>query len=426
MMGVVLRVQWLNLKRDRVAQGLVFLLPIVFYSVFATIFADRGLAPTRRVKVAVVDEDGSEASRRFVAAIERLDTLRMESESRPESREEALALVRSAGDVRIAIILPAGFGESIGDFSGRQPAVELLADTSDPIGPQVVAGMLQKVAATALPDLMIERGVEMFERYAGELTPAQRGALDLFLPMLRQAADQADQAAAQDSQDPAEAVMAGIVNVRIVDVLGSTKRRPMVAYFAAAIAVMFLLFSASGAGGTLLDELECGVLERLLGSQLSMGGLLAGKWLFLTLMGAAQVTLMFLWGALIFELELFTPLRLAGFAVMTAFTAAAASGFGLLLATACRSRAQLGAVSTIVILIMSALGGSMVPRFVMPEWVQQVGYFTFNAWAIDGYQQVFWFDQPVHTLWPSVLVLSVLCVAFLAAARLLARRWEQQ
>ena len=54
-------------------------------------------------------------------------------------------------------------------------------------------------------------------------------------------------------------------------------------------------------------------------------------------------------------------------------TAAAASSFALTLAALCRNRAQLNAVAVILILCMSALGGSMVPRYVMSETMQQVG-----------------------------------------------------
>ena len=39
---------------------------------------------------------------------------------------------------------------------------------------------------------------------------------------------------------------------------------------------------------------------------------------------------------------------------------------------------------------MSALGGSMFPRFLMSETMQKVGLLTFNAWALDGYLKVFW------------------------------------
>jgi len=80
---------------------------------------------------------------------------------------------------------------------------------------------------------------------------------------------------------------------------------------------------------------------------------------------------MFVWGRLAFGLDLFH--HLPGFVVMTAFTAAAASAFGLVLATAAKTRAQLSGMSTIVILTMSALGGSMFPRFLMSETMQKIG-----------------------------------------------------
>ena len=38
-----------------------------------------------------------------------------------------------------------------------------------------------------------------------------------------------------------------------------------------------------------------------------------------------------------------------------------------------------------VILAMSAIGGSMVPRFVMPLFMQKLGLFTINGWANDGF-----------------------------------------
>ena len=61
--------------------------------------------------------------------------------------------------------------------------------------------------------------------------------------------------------------------------------------------------------------------------------------------------------------------------------------------------------STILILTMSALGGSMFPRFLMSETMQKVGLLTFNAWALDGYLKVFWRNAPLWQLWPQVLVL---------------------
>ena len=59
---------------------------------------------------------------------------------------------------------------------------------------------------------------------------------------------------------------------------------------------MFLLFSmVGGAGGTLLDEVESGTLERLLSTRIGMTGVLAGKWLLPDADRLLQICVMFLW-----------------------------------------------------------------------------------------------------------------------------------
>jgi ABC-2 type transport system permease protein len=153
-----------------------------------------------------------------------------------------------------------------------------------------------------------------------------------------------------------------------------------------------------------------------------MSGILFGKWAFLVAVGFAQLSVMFLWGSVAFGLPLFS--HLGGFVVMTLATTAAAAALALVLATIARSRAQLSGFSTILILTMSALGGSMFPRFLMSETMQQIGLVTFNAWALDGYLKVFWRNAPIWQLWPQVAVLSGLAVVFLIGARMLARKWE--
>lgn len=150
--------------------------------------------------------------------------------------------------------------------------------------------------------------------------------------------------------------------------------------------------------------------------------MLAGKWVFLVLLGVAQLTVMFTWGAVMFGLPLTD--HLPGFFIMTVATACAAAAFGLVLATISRTRAQLSGMSTIVILTMSAVGGSMFPRFMMTETMQQMGLVTFNAWALDGYLKVFWYEAPLWELWPQVGVLLGLAGIFMVVARRFARRWE--
>ncbi len=196
----------------------------------------------------------------------------------------------------------------------------------------------------------------------------------------------------------------------------------MVSFYAAAIGVMFLLFTASCAAGSLLEEVENGTLDRVLSSRVSMTSMLAGKLAYSVLLAFSQLLLMFLWAWAVFKLDF--PSHIPGFVVMGLSTACAVGAFGLLLASICRTRAQLGPLSTLLILIMSSIGGSMFPRFLMPEVMQKAGLLTINAWAIDGFTKVFWRDEPLSHLWPQVSVLLAVAIVFFMIARKLAQRWE--
>ena len=437
MIGSILRLHAINLRRDRVAQMLTFVVPMAFFTMFALIFGGQRHV-TGRVHLAVVDESRTPTSERLVRALKAEKGLVVLTRARagggardttfvPIDRARAEQLVRQ-GTVPLALVLPAGLDTSLSRFDGGGTPLPLLSDPSDPIAPQVVAGLLQKVVMSAMPDLFMGGGVDQFERYTGPLTPRQRQAVDQWLPQLRArsqggpAGAVADAGAGRDSAAGA-AGLGGLVRTEVVPVLGRRNDTNIISFYAAAIAVMFLLFTASAVAGTLLDEVDSGTLERVLSTRVGMTGLLAGKWVWLTLLGMLQITVMFVYGMLAFRLDLLS--HLPGFAVMTLFTAATAAAFGLFLASLCRTRAQLGGFSLLVILVMSALGGSMFPRFLMTPAMQKAGLLTFNAWALDGYVKVFWREAPLGALLPQLGVLAAFLVAFLALARLFARRWER-
>jgi ABC-2 type transport system permease protein len=433
MIAVIVRTGFRSLRRDRGAFLLSFILPIAFFSIFAAIFGGMGGSGTSRVSVLVVDEDGSAVSERLVRGLRREPSLA--ATTRPVTKKGDPVLPRytaataeaavKQGVAPAALIIPKGFGANpiaFGPGTDRQP-IRILHDSSDPVAAQVVAGLLQKVVMTSLPDAMAGVGMKYFENASGGLTAQQRQDIESNLSKFRDQMEQRDQpgnAPAADSGNSA----GGPVAVEMRDVVGENKRSPMVAFSAAGIGVMFLLFTASASAGSLLSEAECGALDRILSARVSMTTLLAGKMTYCTLLAFLQLTLMFLWGAAVFHLELFT--HLPGFLVMTAATSFAVASFGMLLATVSRSRGQQAAISTLLILTMSAIGGSMVPRFVMPEAMKTVGLFTFNAWAIDGYTKVFWRDEPVSHLAPQVAVLIGSGMVLFLIARRFARKWEYQ
>jgi ABC-2 type transport system permease protein len=416
----IVRTAATSLRRDGGALALSFLLPVVFFSIFAMIFGGHR-DTTPKVTVLLVDEDQSRISERLAQGLEGEGSLRVRR--RPEAKDQppytaatAEAAVRQ-GVAPIALVIPKGFGDAplaFGPPDQDRPTIRLLADSSDPVAPQVVAGLLQKVAVTAMPDLMAEQGAKYFEAYAGGLTPQQRTLMDEGIKALQ---------ARPESETPAGgSTLGGIVAVSTRTVVGEDKKNPMVSFYAAAIGVMFLLFTSSGASGALLEEAESGTLDRVLSSRVTMGSLLLGKLFFNVLLAFSQLVVMFVWGWAVFGLELWS--HLAGFVVMGLSTAIAVSAFGLLLASVCKTRSQLGALSTLLILVMSSVGGSMFPRFLMSDGMKKAGLLTINAWAIDGFEKVFWRDEPLVHLWPQVLVLGAVGLILLVVARLLARRWE--
>ena len=424
MIFAIVRTALTALRRDRGALALSFILPIAFFTIFAVIFGGRR-DTTPRISVIVVDEDHSRASQQLVKGLsdESLSVKTRPAPKRGVAQPEYTAATAEAavkaGDAPVAVIIPQGFGEHPIAFGGGQRStIQLLKDRSDMVAPQMIIGLLQKVAMTAMPEAMAAQGTQYMDQYAGGLTPEQRKKIEGSLEELRK-----QQSSGNDRAETRRSSETGMpVAIAARDVVGENKNNPMVSFYAAAIGVMFLLFTASGASGSLLDEAESGTLDRVLSSRVTMGTLLAGKLCYCCLLAFSQLVLMFVWAWLVFKLD-FIP-HLAGFAVMGLSTAFAVAAFGMLLASMCRTRGQLGPLSTLVILIMSSVGGSMFPRFLMPEAMQKAGLLTINAWAIDGFTKVFWRDEPISHLWQQVLVLLLIGIALFAIARRLARRWE--
>ena len=388
-----------RLLHNRVELLLTFVVPVMFFSIFAMIFA-RGVGTTPRVTVVVVDEAGTPHSVRLAQSVSENPGLRSMSDKDPKrwTRGEAEQMVRRGG-VSMAVVLRQENDHLVAD---------LLADASDQVAGQVVSAIVTRSLAVESARVSIERRGSVAH---SEVAPASY-------------AEPVPDSHPLPDQDSYPLPDQEASFVRLVDVMGGTKTNSVISMYAAGIAVMFLLFGATTGGGVLLEEKESQTLERLLSTRLTMDQLLLGKWFYLTVTGCLQVSVMFLWGQSVFGVDLFG--HLDGFLMMTLVTASAAAAFGLLLATLCRTRGQLNALSVIVVLTMSALGGSMVPRYVMSPELRQAGLWTFNAWALDGYDKVFWRELPVAELSPQLAVLVSCGFVFLILARLLATRWETQ
>ncbi len=425
MVWTILQVSFRRLKNNRSELLLTFVVPILFFSIFALIFGSRGTSgsSTPRIKVALADISHSPLTLRAVELLREQSSLRItdsqtallhadsvESQS-AQTVPPAIAedLVRR-GSVAAAIVFSPANNQPIASTvqpPPQLPNIQLLSDSYDQVASQVLSALVQKAILTAFSESQrAEQEQAMKKREVQTASFVANAPASMELP--------SNYPSMSFPEPP---------RIECVDILGKKKANPVIAMYAAGIAVMFLLFSATTASGSLLEERENSTLDRLLCSRLTMDQLLLGKWAYLTIIGILQMILMFAWGSLVFGIELIAHLE--GFLAMTLITAGASSSFALFLASLCKTRTQLGWVSTIVILSMSALGGSMVPRYLMSETMQRAGMLTFNAWALEGYNKIFWRELKLPDIELELGVLTLCGFCFIVAARLFAVRWER-
>jgi ABC-2 type transport system permease protein len=420
----VLRSMLLSLLRDRGSLALTFLLPVAFFLVFASIFGGHsGDSPT--VTVAIADEGGTEATGRLARALARepaLDAVGADGKRVAAgaplpalSGDAVRSLVRNgAADVGLILRKEAGSGDAVFGASARPPVV-VVEDSAKGVASQIAQGLLQKTYFGAMPDVLASGGMGLFEDELGELTPAQREKFERGIASLR-----ADALEADASNEAADSDFGAIVELE--QVTGRSAGQNSIAYYAGAIAVMFLMLSAASTAAHLIEEKDAGILDRILAGPSGLAPLLRAKFLFLVLMGIVQIGAIFAVAWLLRGVDL--PGHFAGWAIVTVAASAAAAGLALALTAASRTRRQAHAVSTIGILILSAIGGSMVPRFFMPKWIQDLGWITPNTWALEGYTRIFWRDLPLSSLAVPVGLLLAVGVGGFLVARILTRRWE--
>lgn len=426
--------------KDRGSLLLGFAVPIVLFSVFVLIFGGmaRSSEDMEPIHLVVADEDGTDRSQRLVSLLDEMDALVVlrdhpegDSKERVPYTWETARKAVADGRVATALVIPAGLTSGLSShvFAGPDsiPPITLFHDTSQPLQSQVVQGLLQQALFMTMSDFWALQGVDVMAKdlgldsqMSGKMSSWMRGTFDQ-LARLREAEGAAADSAGADSTAAGTAFQSP-VPIERVDVLGETKKNPIAAMTASQVVVMFLLFSVVFSAAAILREKEEGTLRRLLVSPMTDWQFLLGKLGSTTIYGFFQILVMFVYGWLVFHMDLFRDFPAV--LLMTAVSAASATALGLVIASLCKTHRQIDSIATLVVLTMSAVGGSMVPRFLMPAWMRKVGLVSFNAWAIDGYYKIFWREKGIVDILPQVgVLLAAGLVFFLVASSLFRKRF---
>jgi len=399
----IFRAMMLGLVRDRGALLMSFVLPAVFFGIMAEIFTAT-TGDSLNLKVAVLDEIRDETSARLLAAVDGLDNLEifLMDPAVPEAREALRADVKS-GATDIGIILPADADplDMVGGF-GDAP-IRIVSDPARAVAVPMLVGQIRQAYFGALPDVAMGNVVEELENQFLTLSDDQREEVAEGLGEMRADAEQG-----RSTGWSFEDMLA------YEDVAGDGGALNLIAYSAGAVAFMFLLFASVHGAVSLLEEQESGVLDRVLAGPGGIGVLINGKYLYLVLQGVLQVTVIFVVAWLGYGLDL--PAHLLPWLVVTVVASCTAAGLAMLLATACTTRRQAQTIANTAILVVSAVGGSMVPRIFMPEALKQIGWLTPNTWALEAYSGIFWRQDSLLDIWaPLGALLGTAVLAWMAA-----------
>jgi ABC-2 type transport system permease protein len=313
------------------------------------------------------------------------------------------------GDADVGLIVRRD-GRPLDDL-GAEGAAPLLivGDPGREIAITMLAGALQKAYFAALPDAAVRSIADLVDRRMAPFNPEQKARIQKGLEAMRAPDAKADpQGFRLDKLFDRENAVAAV------------EAAPAVTYYAGGVAMLFLLFSALTGAMSFLEERESGLLDRLATSPGGVGVLIDGKFLFLILQGFIQVLVIYIVAWAAFGVAL--PQHAAPWALTSLVAAVAAAGLAMGFVTLCRSKQQAQTLGQMLILIVSAVGGSMVPRYLMPPPVQALGWATPNTWALEAYASIFSRADNIAQMVVPWCVLAGIGLSGLFVAHIVARR----
>jgi ABC-2 type transport system permease protein len=371
----ILKKELRALVKDRRAMMLGLLMPIILISVFSLAFGGMNKAGDKKAQLLVCDEDKTSISQKVVAGVDSVKAIEMYT----TTTDSAIRLVKT-GKYPGVLILHKGFADSVNAL--KSLPWEMKYDAAQSVQMQMMQQYLMQSLYGSVGKMMREKMVmkNSEKQFAGMDDESRTFAMLQAKKGIESSSKDMDDLQGNIMKIQSSPVTIEQDNAGIVQAVSGT-------------AVMMLLFSLTAMGGRLLEEKENGTLKRLLYSPLKATDILTGKMLSSIIFAVIQLLIMFTFSSSVFGLILWP--KIASVLLLITATAFACSGFGMFLASVVKSRDQLQSLSTLAILSMSVIGGSMVPSFLMPTWMQTVGHISINYWSIQGFFDIFWRQLPI-------------------------------
>ena len=290
------------------------------------------------------------------------------------SNPEAARRLVDEDNAAAAIIIPQGFTRSIIPAQGTQ-------FDQNYVSPEVV-----KIEVYANPTRPTSAGVikAIVDEFVSRLEESRTTGITSIMEMIQSgllSSQNAESEARQLFQNT-DQTQSTAITLKAHNEGAAAVDFDILAYMAPGMAMLFLMYTVSYGGRSILAERSQGTMPRLLVSPTSATQVLGGKVLGIFFTGIAQV------GILIFATSVFFGVKWGdtlGVAILIAAVVFGAAGWGMLITAISRTPAQVANVGTAIMLIFGILGGSFINLDQMPPFVQLVSKITPNAWGLDGF-----------------------------------------
>ncbi|MFN2150281.1 MAG: ABC transporter permease [Anaerolineales bacterium] len=156
-------------------------------------------------------------------------------------------------------------------------------------------------------------------------------------------------------------------------------------YIAPSMALLFLMFTITNGGRSILTEREEGTLPRMLTTPSNAPQVLGGKVFGIYINGVSQLAVLFLASMLMLHIN-WGPINVVVPTIL--FVVAAATGWGMLIAAFAQTPAQASIMGTAITLVFAIGSGSFFPRQFLPEWLQKISLISPNAWGIEAFNSI--------------------------------------
>jgi ABC-2 type transport system permease protein len=407
---------------DRVAVLLTFIVPIIMIGLFGAIFGGNH-AETAGIRLAFLNQSTSSVAKRLESILDTTRTFRLVRSAKNEKGVDvpfdtlSIQEYVKRGSAPAALVIPV---DAYTDTSlGFR--IRFYYDPRNEIEMQIVQGMLQKTIMEQTPQVFLQSMRRQADRALGKDSgrsfntsiehtvrryfPEARFNFDSIFEAANRSVSDSGKGADSSSAKAQRNVFSQMIDFRSHQLVGAKVANPNATRSVGGWAMMFLLFTLSAFANVLIDERRNAVFMRILAAPYSRADILGSRYLFGTILGVVQLAVLFLTGRLLFGIDITS--NGGNLLLVMVLSAAAATGFGMLIAAFAKTPSQAGALAMMLILSMSAMGGAWFPTSLMPSWIQAIGKFTLVYWSIEGFMAVLWRGSGFVEILP---VLGVLCL----------------